>query len=63
MAAPTTAGKGCEPLYEDSGGGRITDSPPPRGQPVQTPDYSALTDCITGKTVSGRREPDSELCS
>ena len=41
MAALTTAGKGCEPLYEDSGGGRITDSPPLRGQPVQTPDYSA----------------------
>jgi hypothetical protein len=41
MATPTTAGKGCEPLYEDSGGGRIIDSPPPRGQPVQTPNYSA----------------------
>jgi len=34
-------GKGCEPLYQNSGGGRVTDSPPPRGEPAQTHDYSA----------------------
>lgn len=41
MASPTTAGKVCEPLCENSGGGRVTDSPPPHGEPAQAHDYSA----------------------
>ena len=41
MTSSTTVGKGCEPLYQNSGGGRVTDSPPPRGEPAQTHDYSA----------------------
>ena len=32
MASPTTAGKGCEPLYENSGGGRVGGAPPPQAE-------------------------------
>src|SRR5882757_7271256 len=28
MGSPTTAGKGCEPLYENSDGARVADAPP-----------------------------------
>jgi len=28
MGSPTTAGKGCDPLYENLGGERVGDAPP-----------------------------------
>src|ERR1700682_5955334 len=41
MASPTTAGKGCDPLYDSSGGGTVAGSPPPQAQshdrPMNTP--------------------------
>src|SRR5450631_3786991 len=41
MASPTTAGKGCDPLYDNAGGGRVAGSRPPHAQsqdrPINTP--------------------------
>src|SRR5450631_2952984 len=37
MDSPTTAGKGCEPLYENSGGGRVADAPPPQAESQDRP--------------------------
>ena len=41
MASPTTAGKGCDPLYDNAGGGRVAGSRPPQAQsqdrPMNTP--------------------------
>lgn len=37
MASPTTAGKGCEPLYENSGGGGVADAPPPQAESQDRP--------------------------
>src|ERR1700681_3790134 len=30
MASPTTAGKGCDPLYDNAGGDGVVESPPPQ---------------------------------
>ena len=41
MASPTTAGKGCDPLYDNAGEGRVAGSRPPQAQsqdrPMNTP--------------------------
>jgi len=58
MTSSTTAGRGCEALYQNSGGGRVTDSPPPRGEPAQTHDYSAHArwDHDSVRSAAKRRE-------
>src|ERR1700726_4498984 len=37
IASPTTAGKGCDPLYENSGGGRGAGVPPPQPESQNRP--------------------------
>ena len=37
MASPTTARKGCEPLYENSGGRKVADAPPPQAESQDRP--------------------------
>ena len=37
MASPTTAGKGCDPLYENAGGARVPGSWPPQAQSQDSP--------------------------
>jgi len=43
MASPTTAGKGCDPLYENTGCGRVAGSVPPQAEsqymPMNTPTW------------------------
>ena len=37
MASPTTAGNGCDPLYENSGGEKVADAPPPQAESQDRP--------------------------
>jgi hypothetical protein len=67
MASPTTAGKGCDPLYDNAGGDGVVESPPPPPQPASqdrptstpTAQSSGIRPshfCLSLSTLSKRRE-------
>jgi|ERR1022692_2712763 hypothetical protein len=55
MASPTTAGKGCDPLYDNAGGDGVVESPPP--QPASQDKPRSTPTRRIGITTQFARQP------